>query len=132
MFEHRSRTRTWGFRFNTTDALVIAALIACAILLRTVESPHWWILVAVGGHFFLFCNVFRARRSFEVGWAALFIINVGAWLYFGEVSWMKVLGCQLPISVAVIFGEVTSPRYHGILARSLNPKLNDYLEGRIA
>src|SRR6266404_3640740 len=114
MFEHRSKTRTWGFRFFTTDALVIGALIAGAILLRRMESSLWWILAMVGGHFFLFCNVFRVRRRFEVGWAALFIINVGGWLYFRELSWMKVLGCQLPISAAVIFAEVNSSRYHGI------------------
>jgi hypothetical protein len=121
--------RTWGFRFSTSDAAVIAFASICAITLNLVEGPLWWILIVVAGHFFLFCNVFRIRRSYELIWAALFMINVSAWFVFGDFAWWKILGCQLPLTAAFIFAEMRTPRYHGIFARRVNSRLDNYLAG---
>lgn len=122
--------RTWGFRFSAVDAIAIAVALICAVAFKMVENPMWWLMLIVAGHFFLFCNVFRIRRSYELAWAALFIINVSAWLSFGDSALWKILGCQLPLTVAFIFAEMRSTRYHGILARKLNPRLDDYLAGQ--
>jgi len=37
---------------------------------------------------------------------------------------------QLPITVALVIADIRAPGYHGVLAKRLNPRLNDYLEGR--
>jgi len=131
MFEPTHSHRTWGFRFFPTDAAVIGVLATAAIVLHHAENPLWWILIVVGGHFFLFCNIIRVRRMFELLWAGLFIANIAAWLWFAELRWTGVLCVQLPITAGLVFAEFCSARYHGVLARRTNPRLNEYLEGRI-
>jgi hypothetical protein len=85
----------------------------------------------VGGHFFLFCNVFRVVRRRELIWAGLYVVNAGFWLALNRLDWFNVLACQLPISAGVIAWELKASRYHGIFADRLNLQLSDYLEGRI-
>jgi hypothetical protein len=131
MFERTQGTRTWGFRFFAIDAVVIGVLAATAMALRQIENPLWWLVILVAGHFFLFCNIIRIRRRFELIWAGLFIANIGVWLWFGELGWIGVLCVQLPITVCLVFLELRSARYHGVLARRTNPRLNDYLQGKI-
>lgn len=91
----------------------------------------WWIVVAVVGHFFLFCNVFLVRRALELWWAAAFVINVGWWLSQGEADWLPAMAYQAPVTVLVIALEMRSPRYHGIGARWINRRLDDYLNNRL-
>jgi hypothetical protein len=64
-------------------------------------------------------------------WAATFVVNVGLWLLLGQLDWFRVLACQLPITVGVIVWESKAARYHGIFADRLNPRLADYINGRI-
>jgi len=131
MFEPKNRPRTWGFRFFASDAVVIAIMAGAAIALRQAKEPLWWILVIVGGHFFLFCNIIRIRRSFEIAWAALFITNISVWTWFENLSCAGVLSIQLPITAVLVIAEIRSARYHGAFASRANPRLNDYLEGKI-
>jgi hypothetical protein len=131
MFEPTKKARTSGFRFFPSDAVVIVSVALAAIPLRRIENPLWWILAIVLGHFFLFCNVFRIRRWFEMAWALIFFINIASWLLVGELIWKNVLICQLPLTAGLLFAELQSRRYHGIFARWINPRLKDYLEGRI-
>jgi hypothetical protein len=131
MFEPSLNQRTWGFRFFPTDAAVLGVLAVAAIVLRQIDNPLWWILIVVVGHFFLFCNIVRIRRSFELLWGGLFIANIAACLWFGKLGSTGVLCVQLPITAGLVFTEFRSARYHGVLARRTNPRLNDYLEGRI-
>jgi hypothetical protein len=107
------------------DAFVIGVVLIGVLVLKRMANPLWWILAVVAGHFFLFCNVFRVRRSFELGWSALFVMNVTAWLYLEKFEWTNVLACQFPITAGLIFAELRSPRYHGIFARSVNSRLTD-------
>lgn len=86
-------------------------------------------LVTVASHFFLFCNVFRIIRWRELTWASLFVLNICAWLWFEELTWLHALECQVPITIFLILTELRSPGYHGVFAGHLNPRLNDYLEG---
>jgi hypothetical protein len=123
--------RTWGFRFSVADAAALAAFGALAAGLHRLDSGLAWVVAVAAVHFFLFCNVFRVARRRELIWAALFIMNVGLWLWLGRLDWFNVLACQLPVSVVVIAWEIRTTRYHGIFADRLNPTLTDYLEGRI-
>ena len=126
MIEPAQKVRTCGFRVSGIDPFVIAVVLIGVIVLKRMTNPLWWMLAFVIGHFFLFCNVFRVRRSFELSWAVLFIINVAAWLYLGKLEWPNVVACQFPITTAFIILELRSPRYHGIFARRVNPLLEDY------
>ena len=130
MFESKHKARTWGFRFSLTDALAILAFLIAAGALWRSGNLLWWVLVIAAGHFFLFCNVFRIVRRRELLWAGLFIANVGAWSWFDLLTWSHVLLCQLPITVGLVAVDMRSTGYHGVFARRLNPRLNDYLEGR--
>src|SRR3569832_754607 len=116
MSDRTNKTRTWGFRFFATDGFVIGGLAALTLVLRQFENPLWWIVIVVAGHFFLFCNIVRIRRKYELIWAGLFLTNVAAWLFFGDLNCIRVLSIQFPITTALVFVELRSPRYHGVLA----------------
>lgn len=122
-----------GVRFSFADATAIAA---CFLL--TAWSWQWldvYALVApfVLGHFFLFCNIFRVRRSLELIWAGSFLAQAFAWLALGPAfDFLPIALTQLPITAAVIGYEMRSPRYHGMLCGRINPDLGSYLEERRA
>ena len=124
--------RTAGFRFWPTDALFIAACGAGAWFLRNPLGEMVWLVAVAVGHFFLFCNVFRVRRSYELIWTAIFIINMIAWFLTDTFSWGWVLGIQAPVTAAVIALEMRSSRYHGIFCRSINAEhLDRWLAGEM-
>ena len=128
---HRSaKPRTWGFQFSLNDAAAIGAFVGAVGVLCRLGNPLWWMLTIATGHFFLFCNVFRIIRRRELTWAGLFILNIGVWTWFDHRTWPCVLLCQLPLTVGFVVADTRAPGYHGVFARRLNPRLNDYLEGR--
>ncbi|MHC4777237.1 MAG: hypothetical protein ACYTFG_01530 [Planctomycetota bacterium] len=103
-----------GFRLSVVDGLFIAANGAAAWLLRGVLGQFSWIFVVAVAHFFLFRNVFRIRRSYELIWTGIFLANFGAWLLSGDFDWLRVLAIQIPVTAVLIALELRSPRYHGI------------------
>ena len=111
------------------DAAALAAFGGISAGLYRRQSDLWWLVAVVAVHFFLFCNVFRVLRRRELIWAAVFLMIVGLSALSGQLSPFVVLACQLPVSVGIIAWEVRAPRYHGVLAEWLNPRLNEYLEG---
>lgn len=129
MFKAQPRKRTWGFRFTPQDIISIAVFTTAAVVLWRWENPLWWMLTIAGSHFFLFCNVFRIVRRRELIWAASFILNIGGWLWFEQLTCAHVLASQLPITIFLIIADMRAPGYHGIFANRLNPRLNDYLSG---
>ncbi len=124
------RSQWVGFRFSTADAVVLVCGTALAALLRLREFPLWWLVPMVVGHFFLFCNVFRVRRTYELTWAFLFLLNVGFWMSRARLDWPPTLLTQLPFSLAVIGAEMLSWRYHGVAAQRINSRLSEYLTHR--
>lgn len=130
MSEHVARSPAWGFRLSVTDAIVLVAAAAGTVALRRMESPIWWLLAVVIGHFFLFCNVVRLHRSLEFAWAVSFILITGFWMWRGNLALIPVLACQLPLTAGVVIAEMRSSRYHGIFAARLNPHLGEYLKER--
>ena len=122
--------RRYGVRFSFAD-LVMLGVGATGVWLLWPDAQTSALLIAVTlGHFFLFCNVFRVRRSLELSWAGLFVVNFAAWRMWqsdSEFSWAPVLAVQTPFTLAAIWIEIRTPRYHGIWARRLNPALDAYL-----
>jgi hypothetical protein len=127
MSERIAKSRAWGLRLSCTDAVVLVAAAAGTVALWRMESPIWWLLAVVVGHFFLFCNVVRLHRSLELLWAIAFILNAGFWMWRQNLTLIPVLACQLPITVVLVIVELRSCRYHGIFAARLNPRLGEYL-----
>jgi hypothetical protein len=132
MPEQNQRRRTYGFQISASD---IAVMIFCAI-----ATAAFWLMIGsfslvfamALGHFFLFCNVFRIHRKWELIWAAAFVVNVFAWTAAGEFYWGRVLAIQLPITAFLIALEMTRPRYHGIGARRINARhIDAYLRGEV-
>src|SRR5688572_25342071 len=89
-----------GFRFAIADAAVLAAGACAAPLLWGRLGELALIFPVVVTHFFMFCNVFRIRRSYELIWAAAFVVNISAGVVIGRFSWPVVMLAQLPVTVA--------------------------------
>lgn len=127
-------TRVAGARFSLTDGLAILAGAALTVALHRAapEQARWFVGVpaAALGHFFLFCNVFRVRRRYELAWAAAFLVNVLAWHLADALEWWRVLALQTPLTLAAIVAEVRSSTYHGAFAARWNPRgLERWLAG---
>ncbi len=103
-----------GFRFSRTDAAVILLAMASTPLAWVLVGPLSLIIPIVLAHFFLFCNVFRVRRSFELLWSGAFVVNVALWFGWSGLSWLGIVLAQTPITATLIAMEIASPRYHGI------------------
>lgn len=103
-----------GFRFSATDGVVlVACAIATAVAWRVIGSLALLFTIVLV-HFFLFCNVFRVRRRYELFWAGTFVVNVLGWSLFGQLEWWRVLMAQTPITLTLIGLEIASERYHGV------------------
>jgi hypothetical protein len=80
------------------------------------EPVLTWLIVFAVGHFFLFCNVIRMRRNYELIWAALFLVNFAVLGVGFGAPWSALL-VQFPFTLVLVFLEVRSPRYRGVFAR---------------
>jgi hypothetical protein len=117
----------YGFRFSLVDGAAITVCVAAALGLWSTIGDWALAFPVVLGHFFLFCNVFRVRRSYELAWSGLFLLNASLWLFGGAFSWVGLLATQTPVTLIAIGAEVRSPRYHGSWARRVNAGLDEYL-----
>ncbi len=118
-------------RLSFSDVAVLASACLGVWWMHRHNNDMWWIIAAVVGHFFLFCNVFRIRRSLELWWAAIFVINTAWWLAQGQTDWLPTMGYQAPVTLVVIIIEMYSPWYHGIGARRINRRLDEYLNDEL-
>ena len=123
--------RTAGFRCSWNDTLVLAVSVPATWWLWSCVGPIAGVVPFAVGHFFLFCNVFRIHRRKELLWAACCLVNVSAWMSAERYDWGLILAMQSPLTVALILWEMRGPHYHGVWARRINPRLDDYLTGRL-
>ena len=129
-FDAAHRSGHWGFRFFRTDIGVLAGLAGLTVWFLRAVPELAWLPPLVGGHFFLFCNVVRLCRRLELLWAAVFLLNVAAWAARGDLRLLPILLGQFPVTVVLVAWEIRQPRYHGVWADRLNPRLGDYLRSR--
>ena len=94
------RKRSAGFRFFWTDAFVLGLGAVGTWWLFGIARDLALLIPMVVGHFFLFCNVVRLRRKYELFWAIVFCMCMGAWIGFGLLpGWLSV---SLPLLLTVV------------------------------
>jgi hypothetical protein len=117
-----------GFRMSKLDmGFILLVLVSSPLLGQLSEQLALGALFALF-HFFLFCNVLRAKRPLELLWTAVF---VGLWssAYLWDVSsWPLTYALALAVTVAVILAQVLLPSYHGAFWAVLNPQLPQWWE----
>ena len=119
-----------GFRISVLDAVVLVVGAVASALAARIE---WWMGLIVAfatAHFFLFCNVFRVQRPYELGWSVLFISLAGSTIAFGIPGWAMTVAGSLLGTVALIAMETRKASYHGVLWNRLNPGLEQWWEAQ--
>jgi lysylphosphatidylglycerol synthetase-like protein (DUF2156 family) len=119
-----------GFRLSVSDVIILILGAVSSFLLHGMENPLGLIVFFTLAHFFLFCNVLRMRRRFELIWAALFLFfSVGSML-FHVPSQLATLLIMLGITVVLTVLQMRQPSYHGIFWRQINPDLPQWWADR--
>jgi hypothetical protein len=122
------RVRTYGFRISRSDVVVLLVAGVAAGMLWPINRLCASITLIVVGHFFLFCNVIRLHRKWELLWAAIFVANATVWWgLWADLRVWPVLVTQLPVTIVLIAIQMRSRSYRGIGAQRLNPHLQEAL-----
>jgi len=119
-----------GFRLSLRDVIVILLGTAAASYLSTIE-PWWGFIVAfVVAHFFLFCNVARMARPFELTWAAVFLALASSTLLTEAPGWPITTALSLATTLVVVVLQMRQPSYHGLGWQRINPGLRAWWNAR--
>lgn len=122
--EHRSRPDFQpGFRLSVFDLVFLCLGAVAACFGFSVRSLPAMIPAYVIFTFFLYCNVFRIRRTPELIWAGAFTLTALVSSCFEQPSWPIVFAGGMGLSLILIAMEMRHPSYHGIFWRSVNPHL---------
>ncbi len=78
------------------------------------------------GHFFLFCNVIRMARRYELSWAAVFLLLSSGSVLFTVPAWHQTFLVAMALTVLLVGMQVRSPSYHGVLWERVNPGLKTW------
>ncbi|MET0311815.1 MAG: hypothetical protein ABW051_07165 [Burkholderiaceae bacterium] len=119
-----------GFRLSVTDVIVLMLGAGGAIAAARIDP---WLGFAVAfpvAHFFLFCNVVRMSRPYELVWAAAFVSLAAAQLVLGVPSWPVVFLTCLAVTCVVVVLQARQPSYHGVFWQRLNPGLAQWWASR--
>jgi hypothetical protein len=121
-----------GFRLSLADGFVLLGGVTAIIILSKIVL--WWgfVLGFVLGHFFLFCNVVRMARPFELLWSGIFVVLAGATVVLGTPGWLVTALLSLVVTGIVVVVKIRKPSYHGVGWKWINPGLPAWWESRIA
>lgn len=98
-----------GFRLWWTDLITLAIAAAIAACVWTWPLRPGYAVATVVGHFFLFCNITRARPRDELLWA-LSYSALGVWLVGGgRLDWLELLGVIAPLTIAQTLSGSRAP-----------------------
>ena len=117
-----------GFRISALD---VGVLVAGAVGSAFAAQVEWWMGLVISfavGHFFLFCNVFRVQRPFELVWAIIFVLLAGSTIMIQIPGWGMTIAIALVVTVIVIAMEMRKFSYHGVLWQRINPELMKWWE----
>lgn len=117
-----------GFRLSRVDIAVLVIGAAVAAVFWRNDPLLSCIVTWVVGHFFLFCNVVRMNRRFELIWAGFFAAVMAVSLATGVVaSWLAFV-MSAGVTVVLVLLEMRRVDYHGVFWRELNPGLPEWWE----
>ena len=119
-----------GFRISKLDIIVLLAGWIIFILLYRIHPKLSWAVLFTLAHFFLFCNVLRMRRHYELIWAALFVVLAAPSLAAAVPAWAMVIVIMLAVTAVLIFLQLRHPSYHGVCWRRFNPSLPQWWANR--
>ncbi len=102
-----------GFRLSPLDLVFLAVGVLAVVLTRGLPDDPSTLIAIVVGHFFLFCNVVRLRRAFELAWAAVFMTLAVIGWGVGIPGWVQPLVFVAPYTVLLVVLEIRSGRYRG-------------------
>lgn len=117
-----------GFRVSKLDAGFLLLVLGVSLVLARFLEDLAIAAVFAALHFFLFCNVLRARRSLELLWAAAFVGLWSASYLLGVPSWPQTYSVALAITAIVTVVQLLLPSYHGALWTVFNPQLPQWWE----
>ena len=112
-----------GFRLSSFDVLVLILGTGWSILLHGMENPLGMAVFFTVTHFFLFCNVLRMRRLYELIWAVLFVALAARSIAVNAPLWPGPVMIMLAVTAALTVLQLRQPSYHGIFWQRLNPGL---------
>ena len=128
---YQGKPRTCGFRLSTLDIVVLFMATGFAAATYRVSVGYSLFVPFVVYHFFLFCNVFRIPRNPELIWGAVFLVHSAVWFLSGSPNVFLLFCLQLVVTTAIIVHEIRQPTYHGIFSRQFNPRIDDYIRGKV-
>lgn len=112
-----------GFRLSLIDCgLIIAGLLLTWFyphnkgIAQNIDFFFQAMILYIIGNFFLFCNVFRVRRKYELWWVASALINTLLLLFYYNNVGIFFLTQSVFTTIAVAM-EIRSATYHGIFAK---------------
>lgn len=108
-----------GFRLSMLDLLILAALGALSVWIRSMAQEHglWLLPIYTGVSFFLFCNVFRVGNATEAFWYIPFVLCVAVGLVYPDRLWWIVLCVCEPIRLVLIAYRIAKGPYVGVFSR---------------
>jgi len=65
------RRHEHGFRLNVMDLVLGSASVAASLAIASFDMPLWWAPAYLFATFFMFCNVLRIARGYELAWCAI-------------------------------------------------------------
>jgi hypothetical protein len=125
------RPRTHGFRLSLVDVIVLVLAITLSLTFWKQSAGISSIGLLVVLHFFLFCNVFRIPRIPELIWGITFLVSCTTLLALDRFTPLLNAMAIMPVTVIILLWSIKRPSYHGIFAKQMNPKLGDYLAGKL-
>ena len=112
-----------GFRLSAIDVVVLLLGGSWSLLLWGMENPLGLFVFFTLTHFFLFCNVLRMLRRFELIWAVLFLLFSVNSILFNMPTLLGTFFVMLGITTVLAVLQVRHPSYHGIFWKQINPEL---------
>lgn len=112
-----------GFRFAATDAAVLIAGAAGAVLAARIEFAFGIAVLLPVAMFFVFCNVARMVRKLELVWAFAYAAGCVARSQWGWPTWPWLVAGSLLLAAVLVGVQLRRADYHGVAWQRCNPSL---------
>jgi hypothetical protein len=112
-----------GFRLSVSDVIVLLIGAVASLLLSDWDDALSLIVFFTLAHFFLFCNILRMCRRFELIWSVFFLLFATSTILFALPSWLGTILIMLGLTTILTVLQMRLPSYHGMLWQRVNPDL---------